>query len=342
MASLTKLDEIDRELESFGKGDELLGAVLRDARAAAPQGLDAIDAALAELGVAIPPRARTVPPEGARARPATWERPARSEPPPEDGSGLVEVPEEVLRAEALPAVLELPEASSAPREADRFDDSTDVRDPSSLEDELFGGDEPATGETGLEDASPSEQRASATTREDRPLADLFDDAPSVEAAADGSGGLADLFDDEDLSRPEAEPAAHEDLSDLLSPELQSELAADGLASLEEEPERTAIFTSEEVRAIRSSAAPPRAEERALDAQLDHLVGDALSEPIEPAEMPMSGDFELMIDEDVLVLDDDGEVADDEVAGEHASPDAPQGSPSQPPPKGFFSRILNRK
>lgn len=370
MASPTDLDEIDRELASFGKGEELLQAVLLRAREAAPQDLPGVDAALAELGVAtdalvaVPtearPRAQTVPPNGARAVPATWAREERVEPVPDDASGLVEVPEEVLRSEALPPVLELPDAPLArdarASAADAFEDTTDIRDPNSLEDEILGdgapeSDEIITGEVALDapSSAPDERAsASAKTRDDAPLASLFDDAPApdeLEAAA-GSGGLADLFDDEDLARPEAEPAAHEDLADLLSPELQSELAAAGQAH-EEEPEQTAIFTSDEVRALRSSAAPPRAEERAMDEQLDALVSDSLSEAVEPAEMPASGDFELMIDEDVLVLDDDGDLEVEEDAsaagaGADEGSERPPGSPSQPPPKGFFSRILNRK
>ncbi|MDQ3031578.1 MAG: hypothetical protein M3Y87_04115 [Myxococcota bacterium] len=386
MGSREKLGEIDRELESFGKDDETLAAVLRVARERAPSGLQAVDEALAELGVvgrAVAPavprreeaRVRTVPPEGASAKPATWEREARVEPIPDDASGLVELPEELLRAEALPPVLELdaeipaeivPSASSksassksassksvmrraasAP-EPEPFEDTTDIRDPNSLEDELLAQDDLApTGEIALSIDEPS----SAPTREEGTLADLFDDAPEAEPiAADGSGGLADLFDDPDGSRPEAEPGAHEDLSDLLGAELQS--ALDGSEPLESmraaalpleeeaEPEHTVIFASDEMRAMRNSSAPSPAAS-ALDAQLDALVGEPLA--VEPAEMPHSGDFELMIDEDVLVLDD-AELEQGETSAapsDEGSDRPPATSPSQAP-QGFFSRILNRK
>lgn len=416
MGSLEKLGEIDLELDSFGKTEELLGGVMRLAREHAPQGLEAIDVALAELGVAVPTEVRrrveTVLPVGGDAKPGTWERPERTEPFPDEGSGLVDVPEEVLRAEPLPAVLELDpeilgaspqpapaeqvqleqvqleqmqaeqpsteptsfEAAQAEPESfdltvDAFDDTTDIRDPQSLETEILVAEEHDTGEMALASSASSEV---AVTR-DAPLADLFDDVlpasdvpPSSppegaplsnlfddslasdlfddslaleQGGAPIDGGLADLFDES--VRPEAEPAAHEDLSDLLSTELRSAMDESELGSLEEdEPEQTAIFTADEVRALRSSP-PPDVEDGSLDAQLDALVG----EPIEDASS--SDDFELMIDEDVLALED-AEREDAELEGDPAAtaegiarPSQAPGSPSQPP-KGFFSRILNRK
>lgn len=409
-----RLAEIDRELASFGKADDVVDDVVRRARAEAPGSLDAVDAVLEGLGttrevsaqLARPPRApasrpvETVAPPGAVARPATWDRPERSDPPPDDASGMVELPEELIRREALPPVLELdggsetlpseaalaeadapvpssdaeaedespdttpPAAQSVrpPALGDAYEDTTDVRDPNSLENAiLLSSDEVAAAEPTGEVSIP--------TRDERRLSGLFDDAPAPSLAPPESpGGIADLFDDPafaDGARPEPEPGAHQDLSDLLGADLQEALAAspgdDGARPIEldgdDEPDRTALFTAEDAQAIRSSL-PPRSPDERLDAQLDALVDEPLSPAVELSDMPPSGEFELMIDEDVLVLDDadsDGDIAaaSDDARQPRAQtpppppsqmpPPPPKGSPpSQPPPKGLMSRLLNRK
>ncbi|UJR79554.1 hypothetical protein [Sandaracinus amylolyticus] len=471
MGTPERLADVDRELASFGKSDELLGAVIQRARDGAPSALDAIDAVLDGLSersrsepapaeatapVAEPPRARpptpppparpltakppprppaparapssfprpasipaaprveTVPPPGMVAKPATWERPAPIEPPPEDGSGLVELPDEILRGAALPPVLELdvedPPAARRPIEppveeeptdaspaiaarvaairaaaaqardippaparapsvrpprppseapvpdttppgapaVEAFEDTTDVRDPNSLENALLTSDEVIGEEPTGEVVLPP-----PATRDDRPLANLFDDAAPASVAP---GPLADLFDD---PRPEAEPAAHQDLADLLGADLQEALAAgghgaDGSRPLDDDGDATALFG--DPLAPRSSL-PPRPPGDVLDAQLDSIVGDSLSNAVEPSDMPPSGEFELMIDEDVLVLDDlelgEGESSvgssDDgegRIPRSQIPPPLPSSQPPPPPPgtqpKGLISRLLNRK
>ncbi|AKF07841.1 hypothetical protein [Sandaracinus amylolyticus] len=468
MGTPERLADVDRELASFGKGDDVLGAVIRRARDAAPSSLDAIDAVLDGLSerrseppqperteaaapepararpptppppprpltarppppparpassfprpASIPaaPRVETVPPPGMIAKPATWERPAPIEPPPEDGSGLVQLPDELLRGAALPPVLELdaddpptatrnappveeeptdaspaiaarvaairaaaaqardipppprraasvrparaPSEAPAPdttppgAAAEAFEDTTDIRDPNSLENALLSSDEVIGEEPTGEVALPP------LTRDDRPLANLFDDA-SI-APPPGSvapGALADLFDD---ARPEAEPAAHQDLADLLGADLQEALAAgghglDGSRPLDDD-DATALFG--DPLAPRSSL-PPRPPGDVLDAQLDSIVGEPMSNAVEPSDMPPSGEFELMIDEDVLVLDDvelgEGESSvgssDDgegRIPRSQIPPAMPSSAPPPPPPgtqpKGLISRLLNRK
>lgn len=373
MGSLERLAEIDRELDSFGKADDLLDGVVRRARDEAKLTPDRADAELAALaeqartpiaasaaGVATngAPRVQTLAPPGESARPASWDRPGPPAEIPEDASGLVEVPEEVLRREELPPVLELEGIAPA-----------------------TGGGGAPSGAAGGSDAAGAASEGPGTdpprAATEGGLADLFESdpldgsrPPGESGAAAQADGLADLFDEPSASdRPEAEPGAHEGLADLLDSDLAAELglsehsthAGDaGEADAPLEPEPTSVLTAAEVHAIRGSVSSEPAElDAELDAQLDGMregapaddaraIGESASEsePLEPSEMP-STEFELMIDEDVLVLDDEGDVeasADEPARPATSPPPAPTSgsSASQPPPKGFFSRILNRK
>ena len=329
MADAARLAEIDRELDSFDKHEDVLRDVIGRAVADSPRGLDAADAVLEGLGAPLesgsfgahtrddptPAPIESLVPAGMSARPAEFDEPVSPREIPDEASGLVEVPENVILETEMPAVLALDQKAA---------------------------DEPAhpfeTGELAAEntDIRHADQLADS---------DLFGDA----AASDvGGGTLDDLFDD--VPRPSAPDGFSEPLFEEEHP--TGEAALVGLDEVADEPEHTALFSAAEIQAIRSSG-PPKAppEERALDAQLDALVSEPMNDVVEPDELPPSGEFELLVDEDVLVIDDADVVSDSElIMPQSPSSAAPPPPPSSAPPaeegeegdkKGFFSRILNR-
>lgn len=358
MGGLDRLAEIDRELDSFGKDEGELRDVLARARQVAPGGLDEVDAALEGLaeGVsvlpAIPPRVETQAPPGASARPASWDERAVLADVPDDASGIVELPEEELRRESLPPVLSLPDEPTVDAAALAEDVLAGALEDDALLAGALAPEEAAVEELPVElepdatafaagDGSSLELDIAGELADvlsgsdgaavgDRSLEALFDDTSLPPPGGDdlGSGGLADLFESD---RPEAEPGAHQSLADLLTPELRAELASEGLAP-EPEEESTSLFSADEMRAIRESAAP-----------------DAPSLPVAEAGAS-SGEFELMIDEEMLELDADEPPVAAAPAKKPTMPPPPPmpsvlpPSGSQPPPdqKGFFSRMLNRK
>lgn len=339
MADAARLAEIDRELDSFDKNQDVLRDVVGRAVADSPRGLEAADAVLEGLGAPLDSGSfaahtrdevsrqpiESLVPTGMTARPAEFDEPVEPREIPEEASGLVELPENVIRETEMPAVLALGQgAESAPNDeaAHPFEagelasENTDIRHADQLADsDLFG-----------DAASPDLGGGT--------LDDLFDDVPRPSSP----DGFADPFFEE----PATGEAALRDIGD-------------DLGSLPDEPEHTALFSAAEIQAIRSSGPPPPKappEERALDAQLDALVSEPMSDVVEPDELPPSGEFELLVDEDVLVIDDADVVSDSELIMPQTPSSAapPPPLPSSAPPaeegeegdkKGFFSRILNR-
>ena len=334
-----------------------------------------------------PASVESVVPTGMHARPASWTPPPPAPDAPTDGSGLMELPEEELRRSDLPPVLSLappapiatssvaeleprPAVPPGPPDETRSEVvavTSDLSAPASSVDEPLRVSSPAL-ELELADLGTVSGESAPLTADDitaqravaAPRAMDFDQLfgvtpppppPDLEPAAPTSNsddGFADLFRDDAGSSP---PAARSD-----APRARGGGATD--TSEGDAPENTALFSAEEMLAIRSSLPPPRMSE--LDLQVDEVVSDRISETVEPSEPLPSGEFELLVDEDVLVLDDTGAVDELPPAKPPKSQLPPPPPKSQLPPptpksrppserpdgsgggKGFFSRILNRK
>jgi hypothetical protein len=393
-----RLADVDRELDAFRKGDQVLEGVRERARALV-RTISELDAALDAIGEGIthPSMAERAIAERASAERASAERASAERASAErsiaeramrtPGAGVRTPDQDTPRVEEVrelshpehAAEIELPPDSEPPTHVeprarqepilelegaplDGSDDTTDIRDPNSLEMPLASELDAGHGSGRAPAALPPRQRP--TPRPVDPLTDtavagsldhLFDDAPieSVRPSAP-SGGLADLFgtgipidEDDYLHRDE-----------------------------------TSILSDDEVHALRRSSAPASSRdiaghvgfEASLEAELEGLLAEPLAES---SERVQSGDFEVVIDEDgeEPLLADDTQAIDHETvsameaevsARESARPAAsappsasapppatassppastyPTSTTSRPPPKGggFFSRILNRK
>lgn len=142
--------------------------------------------------------------------------------------------------------------------------------------------------------------------------ELFADAEPSAAAPGVNTGLADLFDDEPLAIPEAPvEGGLADLFEEASPfdpvdarRFDDEVRAAELGSLEDlEPPRP-MPLSAHPPAVDLSPFGDEDDEVTSSFSVTHierLEAEALAESAAPAEP--SGDFELLVDEDVLELDD---------------------------------------
>lgn len=171
--------------------------------------------------------------------------------------------------------------------------------------------------------------------------ELFADAEPSAAAGGVNAGLADLFDDEPLALPDAAPESG--LADLFEEEspfdpvdakrFDEEVRASELGSLEElEPEPP--------KPMPLSAHPPAVDLSPFGdeddevtssfpiTQLAKLEEEALAQTAGRGEP--SGDFELLVDEDVLELEE-GDFQDE-----------PPDEPPDGAKPGLISRILGRK
>ncbi len=190
------------------------------------------------------------------------------------------------------------------------------------------------------EVAPRTERPAEEGRDELSADALFEEPPTGTTDAPRGPSLDELFDDVRLSSPDAQ-----DLSDIIASEPPPPPSSASRVDIDE-PDATNIFTAEEVAAIRSSMRPPPPPAAALDQQLDELVGD-VPETMELAEMPLSGDFELLVDDDVLVLDDSEPRSDPPVTASSQPPPPPPATKSSAPPeseaeRSFFSRLLNRK
>lgn len=144
--------------------------------------------------------------------------------------------------------------------------------------------------------------------------ELFADAEPSAAAPSANAGLADLFDDEPLGLPEGQ--AESGLADLFEDEspfdpvdaqrFDDEVRASELGSLED-------LEPEPLRPMPLSAHPPAVDLSPFAdeddevtssfsvAHINRIEAKAIAESTAPAEP--SGDFELLVDEDVLELDE---------------------------------------
>lgn len=261
-----KLAEIDAELDSFGKSDEALSAVIARAVALARSVDDdelsslgaGLDEALADARAEAARRAKeaaALPPE---ARPSAGALAALAAPhqPPAN------------RASAPPPMFE--------------DEQTDVRAAALTEAQLLAADRPRS------DRAPQGMSDIAGLSVDELFADAEPEAP----VGDG-GGLSDLFDDEPLDFGGG--AGESPLGDELEPLLAGELAADpvesGSGTREAGPREPAEslprigFEDEESTNVLSLG------------DLDEMSA------LEAEPVPLGSDeFELLVDEDVLSFD----------------------------------------
>lgn len=336
-----QLTEIDRELDAFGvnadalravttrarelaaslEGDEALSSLLAEASAAAARAAERASAAVAASAPERPPLTEHVP----APRPKRPER--KDDPAPAAAKRKSKKPAKKAAppVEAEPAP---PAAAEPPRPAPTdFDDEpatmvmtaataaaqvrADSTPPAASDiagmsvDELFADAEPA---------APAAGQSAG-------LADLFaDDAMPGDAAAEPSGGLADLFADD---QPEVdEPTMVGNLADLFAEseevrlsDVDVDASAQGPSTAvldpfddpfsDEDDEETGHFSPAQMARL-------------------HAGGRAAAE--EEVEVPLDdGDFELLVDEDVLELD----------------PDAPAGD-DEPPKPGLIGRLLGKK
>lgn len=335
-----QLTEIDRELDAFGvnadalravttrarelaaslEGDEALSSLLAEASAAAARAAERASAAVAASAPERPPLTEHVP----APRPKRPERKDDPAPAAAKRKSKKTAKKTAPPVEAEPAP---PPAAELPRpDPTDFDDEpatmvmtaaaavaqarADSTPPAASDiagmsvDELFADAEPA--------AAPAGQSAG--------LADLFaDEAMPGDAAAEPPGGLADLFADD---QPEVdEPTMVGNLADLFAESEEVRLSdvdasAQGPSTAvldpfddpfsDEDDEETGHFSPAQMARLHAGGRAEAAEEE--------------------VEVPLDdGDFELLVDEDVLELDPDTPVGDEE-----------------PPKPGLLGRLLGKK
>lgn len=339
-----RLQEIDEELSSFGKSDEALAEVVTRARALAAEAegdLAALVQGLDEARAAASASAR------AAVRDAVEElTPDAPEEP--EGSGLVEIPEDVIRGEALPPVLDLNEhdrMSQRPpklvEEAPFVEESTDVHSAEDIERAIESSRPPP-----LEAAAGSSDIAGLSVDE------LFEDAEPSATTASTEGGLADLFDDEEDLRL-SDPDGFQGLEGQLEPaEAEKEFEL-GPPIGEDMDEQTELVRGEDLARFplvgqeygAPTAEHEEQEESTMLFSVDELR-DIQTENEADAEDLESEDFELLVDEDVLELDID----DAPPVKRSAAPPPPAASDEDDDGEdggggkggGLISRILGRK
>lgn len=354
-----RLEEIDRELEAFGKSDdELAGVTARAVAIAADLGdadgelsdlMDGAEAALAAAREAARERALAVAREAApmRERPSLPERPA---PAPEA---------EITEADAEPA----PEAEAEPVAEAEAEPAAEAEAEPVPEAEVAGVETPAQTELPPEEAAVAIEAAvdEAIFADDEPTGeDLTAEAAALDAAIDSAFGseppptetsdiagmsVDELFADADPT-PSVPPDDLASLFDDEEPDSESLRLSDpdlGLASLEADDLEAASLPNPRAPSSpppRAEAPPPpdRASSRPPSPQLEDfpMFGEEAEETqiVEPDEVELlsDDDFELLVDEDVL-----------EMSGEDAEPPAEGGEgEGEDGEGGLISRILGRK
>lgn len=335
-----RLQEIDEELASFGKSDAQLAAVVTRARALAAEA----EGDLAELVEGLDAaRAAAVASARADVKRATADLappPLAPQPPPpeeEEGSGLVEIPEEVIRQESLPPVLDLNEhdrMSERPPPEPFAPESTDVHSAEDIERAIASSAPPPPTADGSSDIAGLS------------VDELFADAEPTASPSttDSDGGLADLFDEEELRL--SDPDGFQGLEGQLEPEFEL-----GPRIGEDEEEATDLVSAEELAQFplvgQERDDEEEEEESTMLFSVDELRDIQAETKGGAPEVESGDDFELLVDEDVLELDVD---------------DAPVRSVPPPPPAaasssdddddgegesgkgggGLISRILGRK
>ncbi|GAB5547705.1 MAG: hypothetical protein SangKO_074650 [Sandaracinaceae bacterium] len=340
-----RLQEIDEELSSFGKSDEALAEVVTRARALAAEAegdLAALVQGLDEARAAASASAR------AAVRDAVEElTPDAPEEP--EGSGLVEIPEDVIRGEALPPVLDLNEHDRMSQRPPKLvedtpfvEESTDVHSAEDIERAIVSSRPP-----------PRDAAAGSSDIAGLSVDELFEDAEPSAAAVSTEGGLADLFDDEEELRL-SDPDGFQGLEGQLEPaEADKEFELGPPIGADEE-EQTDLVRGEDLarfplvgQEYGAPSADEEQEESTMLFSVDELRDIQTENTAGEGEDLGSDDFELLVDEDVLELDMD---------------DAPpvKRSAAPPPPAaasdedddgenggggkggGLISRILGRK
>lgn len=297
-----RLADIDRELDGFGKSADVLAGVVARARALAAglEGDEALGALLAEAASAAAQaadRTRAALEAAAPVRPPIREH----------------VPVQVKKA-----------PRTEPLGFDDDEPDTSVMSALSVE----------RGAAKRKDSSPPHSSDIAGLSVD----ELFADAEPSGPAQPAGSGLADLFDEDEVV-PVQEPASDGGLADLFEAEASAEPTAVGnLADLFGESEELRLSDPElEAEAVPSAAPPadtfldPFSDED--DEVTGHFSAEAMAR-IERAaqqqEAEAEDDFELLVDDDVLELDEVEEITegDDE--------------PEQPKKPGLFGRLLGKK
>ncbi len=261
--SAEKLAEIDAELATFGKSDEVLAAVVARAREIAAD-LSGDDA-LAEL---LEGREEAVKAayEAAKANLPVRPAPPRSPVPApkagfdeeEAGSGTVELPEAELRQAGLPPVLELGDAQAFPED--------EVTTLSSVPPPLSASSAPPA----AEDLDEAFTTASSDIH-GMSVEELFADAEPTRAESDPSE-LADLFDEEEVR--------------LSDPDLALESLEDDNAATDVPP--------------RPRTVPPPLPAAAMKPAFDDGE-DTMASRVDDL-LSSDDDFELLVDDEVLELD----------------------------------------
>lgn len=323
---MPRLEDVDRELATFGKSEDVLRAALERAvtlRRALGGALSDVDAELAAIhaldGAAVGAAVESRVPPGASARPISWEEARRpsARPPVEDGSGALDVTE--LKGGEVPPVLS-PGSDRPPLSAETalyIDPPTHPpplapppAEPLALEPDPELGD--------LSPEVPVVRPPTQPPPAPRPAAIA---PPSTDTL------LAEMLDQPDEEEPAPPPppppapppsVAEDEARGAVAAFMADDRDFAALAGADEEPERTVMMRAEALR-------PPIAE---------------ASDEVE--------DFEIDIDEDVVVLEEE-EPAEEASAQSQKSrppppppsrpPETPRSRPPEPPGKGFLSRIL---
>ena len=323
-----RFEAVDRELAEFGKSEQELVLVAQRARELRGA-LDDVDAELAGLGEGLD-QARIEAAGAAKA----WARSAVQAPAVQapavqapamrapasvptsrdDGdipSGLLEIPEEELRDAELPPVLDLNEHDRISQPPASFpNEHTDLVSADGLHEGADATHDAPVRMSDIAGLSVDELFADAEASPPAAtggLADLFDDEEEVEDSSALAGGLADLFDDEDPLR-----ASDPDLASLESLEASSQIPLeasdlDAASDLEAgapepmgaEPHLGGLFGENDEE---STGVVPAAEIHAMEEGAEPAHDVPI--PFEDIEELGSGEFELLVDEDVLAFDDE--------------------------------------
>lgn len=294
-----RFEAVDRELADFGKSEQELALVAQRARALRGE-LDDLDAELAGLGEGLD-QARIEAAAAAKA----WARTAVAPPasPRDDDdvpSGLLQIPEAELREAKLPPVLDLNEHDRISQPPGPFaDEHTDLVSREALDEVEPPRDAPArmSDIAGLSVDELFADAEAAPSSAPGGLADLFDDEEDEDQSPAPSGDLADLFDDEDplrasdpglASLESLEASTQIPLDDADSGELAEPAEALGGLFGEDDEESTGVVRADEIHAM----------EEGVQGAEDVPI------PFEDIEELGSGEFELLVDEDVLAFDDE--------------------------------------